>query len=79
MSMDPIRTLSLFSGAGGLDLGFHQAGFQIVEAVEIDQKLSDIMRANIGEGKPLGNHTRVRTLDIRDYETDKLGKIDYHK
>ena len=77
MSMDPIRTLSLFSGAGGLDLGFHQAGFQIVEAVEIDQKLSDIMRANIGEGKPLGNHTRVRTLDIRDYETDKLGKIDW--
>ena len=25
-SMQPIRTLSLFSGVGGLDIGFHDAG-----------------------------------------------------
>jgi DNA (cytosine-5)-methyltransferase 1 len=24
------RTISLFSGCGGLDIGFHQAGFDIV-------------------------------------------------
>ena len=30
-----IRTLSLFSGAGGLDIGFSDLGFDIVESVEI--------------------------------------------
>ena len=31
-----IRTLSLFSGAGGLDIGFHDLGFDIVQTVEIE-------------------------------------------
>ena len=30
---------SFFSGAGGLDLGFHQAGFQIIWANEFDKKI----------------------------------------
>ena len=34
----PIRTLSLFSGAGGLDIGFSDIGFDIVASVEIEEK-----------------------------------------
>lgn len=32
--------ISLFSGAGGLDLGFKRAGFNIVVANEYDKKIS---------------------------------------
>lgn len=35
MSM-PLRAVSLFSGAGGLDLGMREAGFKIVAAVDTD-------------------------------------------
>jgi len=35
----------LFSGAGGLDIGFHRAGFKIVACVEIGLKISGIRLA----------------------------------
>ena len=41
-----MRIVSLFSGAGGLDLGFHKAGFQTVAANEIDPKIIPTFRAN---------------------------------
>lgn len=33
-----MNLISLFSGAGGLDKGFHKAGFQTVVANEFDKK-----------------------------------------
>jgi DNA (cytosine-5)-methyltransferase 1 len=41
-------TLSLFSGGGGLDIGFHQAGFRIVACVEINVAACNTLRANVG-------------------------------
>lgn len=49
----PIRTLSLFSGAGGLDIGFHDLGFDIVESVEIETKFAETLKINSGTGKNL--------------------------
>jgi len=40
--------LSLYSGAGGLDCGFRDAGFEIVAAVESDRWAVETYRANLG-------------------------------
>ena len=40
------RVLDLFSGCGGLSLGFHRTGFEIVAAVEIDPLAAASHRLN---------------------------------
>jgi DNA (cytosine-5)-methyltransferase 1 len=44
--MRNLRTVSLFSGAGGLDYGFEAAGFDTVVAVELDRDTCSTLRAN---------------------------------
>lgn len=41
-----LRVISLFSGAGGLDIGFEAAGFKIAVAVEIDSACCETLRSN---------------------------------
>ena len=41
-----MKVLSLFSGAGGLDLGFRKAGFEIVAANEFDKTIWDTYERN---------------------------------
>lgn len=43
------KVVSLFSGAGGLDLGFLNAGFKIIWANEIDKYSCSTYRKNIGD------------------------------
>lgn len=71
-----IRTLSLFSGAGGLDIGFHDLGFEIIESVEIEQKFCNTLVLNSGEGKFFPSST-PNCIDIRDYTGDDLGEIEF--
>jgi DNA (cytosine-5)-methyltransferase 1 len=40
------KIASFFSGAGGLDLGFHKAGFEIVWANEFDKKVTPTLKRN---------------------------------
>lgn len=44
-----LTLISLFSGAGGLDKGFHNAGFRTVYANEFDSKICPTFRANFPE------------------------------
>ena len=42
-----MNIISLFSGAGGLDLGFEKAGFEIAMANEFDKTIWDTYEKNI--------------------------------
>ncbi len=61
-----IKTLSLFSGGGGLDIAFHDMGFDIIECVEIERKFADSLLLNSSKGKRLYG-CNVVCKDIRDY------------
>ena len=41
-----MNALSFFSGAGGLDIGFHKAGFNIKLCVELNPKFCQTVLAN---------------------------------
>lgn len=44
--MSKYKVVSLFSGAGGLDLGFHKAGFEIIWANDFDKYAVQTYKAN---------------------------------
>ncbi|MEE1130223.1 MAG: DNA (cytosine-5-)-methyltransferase [Caryophanon sp.] len=71
-----VKVLSLFSGAGGLDIGFHDAGFQIVSSVEIDKRFAATLMKNSGDQAYFGD-SKVHCIDIRDFTTETLGDIDF--
>ena len=75
--MKNMRTLSLFSGAGGLDIGFHEAGFDIVGCLEIDTPSCQTLELN--RGRYLGEHTKVFNCDITTTDPASLdiGNIDF--
>lgn len=46
LKMSGIKVVSLFAGAGGLDLGFSQAGFDVIWANEYDKTIWDTYKYN---------------------------------
>lgn len=61
-----IRLLSLFSGCGGLDLGFLQAGYQIVWANDYDHWSCKTYKRNFGDHIHEGSITDVDFSDKPD-------------
>lgn len=57
--------ISLFSGAGGMDIGVLQAGFDILACIEIDPFACATLRANIERKRRLTDvfQTDIRTVD----------------
>ena len=69
-------TLSLFSGAGGLDIGFHDAGFQVLEMVELEKQFAATLCANAVPGGYFGPGV-VHCIDIRDFSPSRCLKVDF--
>lgn len=59
-----MQLISLFSGAGGLDLGFHKAGFNTVVANEYDVKICPTFRANFPTVKLIEQDIRKVNADV---------------
>ena len=60
-----MKVISLFSGAGGLDLGFERAGFDIPVANEFDKNIWATFKAN-------HPNTNLIEGDIKNISTDEL-------
>lgn len=58
-----MKIISLFSGCGGLDLGFEQAGFEIVFANEFDKNIWATYEKN---HKCVLNHSDIRLIKPED-------------
>lgn len=67
MKKDKLVALSFFAGAGGLDMGFIKAGFDIKLSVEIEEKYCSTLMKN----HPSLN---VRQGDIQDYDKARIYK-----
>src|SRR5438094_623720 len=63
------RAISLFSGAGGLDLGVEAAGARVVICVEPDLHSVDTLKANRS-----AHGWKVLTKPIQEYQTEELLK-----
>jgi DNA (cytosine-5)-methyltransferase 1 len=70
-----IRVLSLFSGAGGLDIGFHDAGFKILECNEIEKDFAATLSLNSQLGRRLYG-SKIICQDINDYYPE-IDEIDF--
>lgn len=67
-----IRVISFFTGAGGLDLGFDLAGFDVVYATDINESCCQTLKANLGG--VLSKQTFVEKADIREIDPKTLPK-----
>lgn len=59
-----LKVVSLFSGAGGMDLGFINAGFEIVWANDLLEDAVNSYRKNIGKHLLKGDITKISSEDI---------------
>ena len=58
------NVVSMFSGCGGMDLGFKQAGYNILWANDIDQDACDTYEQNIGHI----HRGDISKLEIPDFD-----------
>ena len=70
------KVLSLFSGGGGLDIGFHEAGYEIVGCVEIVEQFCETLKKNCKIGKYLDKATEILCEDIKKFDATKFADAD---
>jgi DNA (cytosine-5)-methyltransferase 1 len=70
-----MRSVELFTGAGGLALGLERAGFRSSLMVEWDDHAYATIKANSDVGGPTSRWP-LRHCDVRDVGFDALGEVD---
>ena len=72
-----MKAISLFSGAGGMDIGFERAGFEVVVAVEQDSSCCETLRKNRPNTVVINDDiTKVTTKQILDAGGLSAGEVD---
>jgi DNA (cytosine-5)-methyltransferase 1 len=61
-----LKVASLFSGCGGLDLGFIQAGFEVIWANDFFKDAVETYKLNIGNHIVYGDITKIPSSEIPD-------------
>lgn len=64
-----LKIASFFAGAGGLDLGFEQAGFDIVYSNEFDKKITPTLKKNF-------IHSQIDDRDINKVSKEDIPIVD---
>ena len=67
-----MRLISLFSGCGGLDLGFERAGFEIPIANEFDSTIWETFQINHPKTVLLKSDVRKLSADIFPSDIDGI-------
>ncbi len=74
-----LHAVSIFTGAGGLDIGFEQAGFRTDSALELVPQYCETIKKNKAKKIPVGRSTyfrgtRILNADIRETSGGDLWK-----
>ncbi|KAB1198438.1 MULTISPECIES: DNA cytosine methyltransferase [Haloferax] len=75
-STEDLLYADLFSGAGGMSLGFEEAGFQCVGALDKNKKAAKTYESNIGIEPVVGDITEFDAEDLLDEFGVERGELD---
>ena len=67
-----LKVISIFSGAGGLDIGFKDAGFKFTSHLELEADFCETLKMNV----QYFDNAKIINADIRDYTPEKT-KCDF--
>lgn len=74
-ALKKLSVISLFSGAGGLDIGLEEAGYQTKVCVEIDEHCRETLKFNRPEWKVFEENDGRMAGDIRNINSEELLKL----